>query len=48
MLEASDEMFKEAVQQLDLGKILQVPFSAELLMWTIRPMIFKVSGTPIH
>jgi hypothetical protein len=47
MLEVTDEFFKQAVEQLGLGKILQKPFSKELLMWTLRPLIFKASGAPV-
>lgn len=46
MLPSNDPMFREAVNELGFGQILQKPFSRELLMWTLRPFLFKASGAP--
>ena len=47
MLPSNDPMFREAVNELGFGQILQKPFSRELLMWTLRPFLFKASGAPM-
>ena len=48
MLPSTDEYFQQAVRELDLGQIIQKPFSNELLMWSLRPLIFKASGARIE
>jgi CheY-like chemotaxis protein len=47
MIPATDEYFQEAIRTHDIGQIVQKPFSNELLMWTLRPLIFKASGTRV-
>lgn len=47
MLPSNDPLFHEAVKELGFGQILQKPFSRELLMWTLRPFLFKASGAPM-
>lgn len=47
MLPSNDPLFREAVDELGFGQILQKPFSRELLMWTLRPFLFKASGAPM-
>jgi hypothetical protein len=47
MLPTTDPLFKEAVEEIGIGRILQKPFSKELLMWTLRPSLFRASGAPV-
>jgi hypothetical protein len=48
MLPATDEYFQDAVREMHLGQIIQKPFSNELLMWSLRPLIFKASGARVE
>ena len=48
MVSATDAYFKEAVEELGLAQIIQKPFTNDLLMWYVRPLILKASGAPIE
>ncbi|MBP6671598.1 MAG: hypothetical protein KA247_00535 [Bacteroidetes bacterium] len=42
MLPSNDPFFREAVEEMGFSKILQKPFSRELLLWTLRPFILQL------
>ncbi|MFZ4621687.1 MAG: hypothetical protein ACOYNS_14095 [Bacteroidota bacterium] len=47
MLPSNDPLFREAVEEMGFGQVLQKPFSRELLLWTLRPFMFKAAGAPV-
>jgi len=48
MVPSNDPFFDDAVRELGLSNMLKKPFSRELMLWTLRPFLFKASGAPIH
>lgn len=48
MLDAKDELMKEALDKMHIDNILNKPFTKDLLMWKLRPIIYNAYGNTTY